>query len=450
MTVASLPDSLRQRAVHAGHGRYQLLRSTYTTIASPEVILVPETSGEAADALNYARDSGLPVSVRSGGHALSGRSSNNGGIVLDLSALNAVDVLDVDERTVRIGAGARWANVTHALAPHGWVISSGDHGNVGVGGLATAGGIGWFARSSGLTIDHVRAVDVLLADGTRVRADRTEQPDLYWAMRGAGDSVGIALGFEIEATATGGVGVAQLVVEADRAGDMLRRWSEYTSAAPRELSTAAILMPHQGGVIMQITAVVASADQAVIRRLAGPLTRIGRTLDDVVQLVPYAALMSKHHLHANVGQQPVTVTNGLLPTLTSDSAGAIMDVAAHPSRPIVQLRSLGGAINDVATDATAYAHRHQQVLAIVSQFPPGDGAQLDDVWRSVAPYADGAYRSFESRPNDHTFRLAFPGPTGDRVLDLRNRFDPDGVLHRLAIDQAATDGNPTEALEESR
>jgi hypothetical protein len=92
---------------------------------------------------------------------------------------------------------------------------------------------------------------------------------------------------------------------------------------------------------------------------------------------------------------------------------------------------LGGAINDVAADATAYAHRHQQVLVILSQFPPGDGGQLDDAWRSVQPHADGAYRSFESRPDSHTFRLAFPGATGDRVLALRHRFDPDGVLRRL-------------------
>ncbi|MDT4905843.1 MAG: hypothetical protein QOH52_3859 [Pseudonocardiales bacterium] len=108
-----------------------------------------------------------------------------------------------------------------------------------------------------------------------------------------------------------------------------------------------------------------------------------------------------------------------------------MDTAAHRSGPLVQLRSLGGAINDVAADDTAYAHRHQQGLAIVSQFPPDDGGQLDDAWRSVETYADGAYRSFESRPDSRTFRLAFPGATGDRVLDLRNRFDPDGVFRRL-------------------
>jgi FAD/FMN-containing dehydrogenase len=345
--------------------------------------------------------------------------------------LSAIEVLDAGKRVVHIGAGARWANVADALAPRGWAISSGDHGNVGVGGLATAGGIGWLARSSGLTLDHVRAVDVLLADGRRVRADDSEEPDLFWAMRGAGDSVGVALGFVIEATVTSEVGVGQIVVEADRSGGVLRRWSEYTSRAPRELSTAAILMRHQGGFVMQITAVVASDDPAVIRRLIAPLAKIGRSVDEVIQLAPYTALMSRQHLHANVGQQPVIVTNALLATLTSDSARAIMDAAAHPSGPLVQLRSLGGAINDVAADATAYAHRHQQALAILSQFPPGDGRQLDDAWRSVEPYAEGAYRSFESRPDSRTLRLAFPAATGERVLALRNRFDPDGVFRRL-------------------
>ncbi|SER33724.1 FAD binding domain-containing protein [Lentzea xinjiangensis] len=125
---------------------YRLLRSTYTTRHSPAEILLPGTAAEVSEAVMYAAATDLPVSVRSGGHGLSGTSSNDGGMVVDLSRMNAVTVLDRDTRLVRVGAGARWAEVASALAPYELAISSGDHGNVGVGGLATAGGLGWLVR----------------------------------------------------------------------------------------------------------------------------------------------------------------------------------------------------------------------------------------------------------------------------------------------------------------
>jgi hypothetical protein len=374
--------------------------------------------------------------VRSGGHGLSGRSSNDGGIVIDLSAMRTVDIVDADARVVRIEAGARWAGVAAALAPRGWAISSGDHGNVGVGGLATAGGIGWLARSYGLTIDHIRAVEFVLADGTRVRADPDHEPGLFWAARGAGDSAGIALAFEIEAAPIRNIGIAQIVVEADRGGGTIRRWSEHMAQAARELTTTVTLFPHGGSFAAEFTAVVADDDPEKIRRLVEPLAKLGTgLLDQHAQLAPYRALVPTAHLHPNVGQQPVVVTNALLPTLTAASAGALMEAASRPSAPLVQLRALGGAINDVGPGETAYPHRHQQVLAIVSQFPPAGGTELDVAWKSVEPHADGAYRSFESRPDGRTFRRAFPGPAGDRVIAVRDRFDPDGVFRRVTTEE---------------
>ncbi|MET7992209.1 FAD-dependent oxidoreductase [Amycolatopsis sp. NPDC005232] len=431
MTKLVLPSVLRDRAVRPGDRRYPLFQSTYVRTASPALILVPESADELAVAVTTARDSGLQISIRSGGHSLAGRSSNDGGIVLDLSALRQVDVLDTGTRRVQVGAGARWAHVAEALSEHGWAISSGDHGNVGVGGIATAGGIGWFVRRYGLTIDHIHAVDVVLADGTQVHADHDHHPDLFWAMRGAGENVGIATSFEIDAAPIRNVGYANVVVEADLKGETVRRWSEYMAQAPRELTTTVALFPRRGGFAAQFTAVVANEDGALIRQLVEPLTRFGvRPLNQAAQVVPYTALVSRSHVHPNLGQQPSTTTNALLPTLTAASAEAIMTMADHPNGPLVQLRALGGAINDADSATTAYAHRHQEVLVIVTQFPPVGGVELDVVTKSLVPYADGAYRSFESRPDERTFRKAFPGRTGDRVLRLRDRFDPDGVFRR--------------------
>lgn len=201
MTVilGTVRDGLAGKIVTPGDPRYPPLRSTYTTTGSPAAVVLAQSAADVAAGLQLARERQLPVAVRSGGHGLSGGATNNGGLVIDLSKMTRVDILDRGARLVRVEAGARWAQVAPALAPHGLAISSGDHGNVGAGGLATAGGAGWLVRHYGLTIDHVRAVEVVLPDGTQVRADPLTEPDLLWVMRGAGAGAGIALAFEIEA-----------------------------------------------------------------------------------------------------------------------------------------------------------------------------------------------------------------------------------------------------------
>src|SRR5690606_19274175 len=193
----ALPATLAETAVEPGDVRYAAVRSTYMRGGAPGLVLRPRTTAEVADAVAYAgRHRHLPLGIRSGGHGISGRSTNDGGLVIDLGRLNEITVLDEAGRLVRLGPGARWRDVAAALQPHGWALSSGDYGGVGVGGLATAGGIGFLSRSHGLTIDHLTAVEMVLADGSVVRATETEHPELFWAARGAGANFGIAVAFE--------------------------------------------------------------------------------------------------------------------------------------------------------------------------------------------------------------------------------------------------------------
>ncbi|MEU4399888.1 FAD-dependent oxidoreductase [Micromonospora orduensis] len=427
-TLARVPDSLTGQLVTPGDRRYAQLRSTYTTTASPAAVLLPKTTAQVADAIRYAREQRLPIAVRSGGHGLSGVSSNNGGLVIDLSMLNRVQVLDERARLVRVEAGARWANVATALAPYGLVISSGDHGGVGVGGLATGGGVGWLVRAHGLTIDRVRAVEVVLADGTLVRADAQHEPDLFWLVRGAGAGAGIVVAFEIEAVEQRNVGVAQLVVEAHPDGRTLREWASCLAQAPRELSAAVVLFAQGRSAMMSVTAVVAAESLRRVRPVVEPLLAIGRLLEHRTDLLPYPTLVPTAHLHPNVGQQRGTTTNGLFTGLDDASARALMRAVTGPGRAVLQLRSLGGAVNDVAADATAYRHRHQDVLVVASVFPPQGDAALDTAWRGAAGRADGAYANFESRPDPAAFARIYPGETGARVRRLWRRYDPDGVF----------------------
>ncbi|MFR9780908.1 FAD-binding oxidoreductase [Micromonospora sp. MS34] len=425
---APVPEQLAGRIVRPGDRRYPTLRSTHTTRATPAAVLLPENTAEVVAALRYARAQGAPIAVRSGGHGLSGSATNDGGLVIDLSALRSVDVLDRPSRLVRVEAGARWAQVAQALAPYGLAISSGDHGNVGVGGLATGGGVGWLVRHYGLTIDHIRAVEVVLADGTVVRADAVTEPELFWAVRGAGAGVGVVVAFEIEAVEVRDVGVARILVEARPDGDTVRRWADVLRGAPRELSAAAMLLPYGSSTVMSVTAVVAAENLRRARSAVAPLLEIGGLLDHRLDVVPYPALVPTTHLHPNVGQQPNVTTNGLLSGVDGATARAIMRTAAGPDRVLVQLRSVGGAVNDVAPDATAYPHRHQDTLVVASAFPPHGAARLDAAWRGLAGRVDGAYVNFESRPGPAAFARAYPRATGAKVAGVWRRYDPDGVF----------------------
>ncbi|MEV6787893.1 FAD-dependent oxidoreductase [Streptomyces sp. NPDC051098] len=427
-TLKSIPTDLEGKVVTPSDQRYQMFRSTYTTVGHPAAVVLPESARDVAAALRLARETGLQVAIRSGGHGLSGSGTNNGGLVIDLRALNQIDIIDRSSRLVRIGAGARWAQVAEALAPHGLAVSSGDHGNVGVGGIATGGGVGWLVRQYGLTIDHVRAVEVVLPDGTTVRADAKTEPDLLWVMRGAGAGAGIAVAFEIEAMELSNVGYAQLVASVDRDGETLRRWAEVTAQSPRELSTAVMLSAQGSTATAFITAVVISGDPSVIRETINPLLGIGDVMVQQAHIIPYTQLVPRFHLHANSGQMPSRTTNGLLTGLTPEAARALVTAVAAPNPAFVQLRSLGGATHDPAPSDMAFPHRHQDILAVASTFPPNERATLAAAWKPVAPHVNGSYLNFESTRDEAAFARAYPGATGTRVIDLWKRYDPEGVL----------------------
>jgi FAD/FMN-containing dehydrogenase len=316
------------------------------------------------------------------------------------------------------------------LTPHELAISSGDHGNVGVGGLATAGGLGWLVRSYGLTIDHIRAATVVLPSGDIVRADHSE-PDLLWAVRGAGSHVGVVTDFDIEAMDLPGVQVGQVVIEVDDHGAALRRWSAFMSTAPRELTMSGILTTSGRQLVLVLTAVVASNDPRKADTALAPLLAQRGVHGGQTTPARYTDLVPRSHLHANIGQQPAVTTNALLRQLSPASARSLVEVAQHPSRPFVQVRAVGGAANDLAPEATAYPHRDAEILVTATLFPPDDRHDLEAATRPLWRHAIGAYRNFESHPTRATWARAFPGATGSRVMTLAHRYDPDGLLRRV-------------------
>ncbi|SDE61473.1 FAD/FMN-containing dehydrogenase [Blastococcus fimeti] len=414
-----LPGSLAATAVEPGDAGFGAVRSTYLRGGNPGLVLRPGTVAEVADAVAFARrHQHLPLGVRSGGHGISGRSTNDGGLVIDVGALDRIEVLDERRRLVRIGPGARWKEVALALQPHGWALTSGDYGGVGVGGLATAGGIGFLGRKQGLTIDHLRAVELVLADGSSVRATDSEHPELFWAVRGAGANFGIATAFEFAVDEVPEVGWAQLAFRVDDPAAFLVEFGRVTTAAPRE-TTPNLIMGGTG--VAQLMAMVASDDPDVVLAQLEPFARLAPLVQQQVVIAPYAAIMNMFPdaPHAGVGE-PVS-RSGLVRALTPEVATASATLLDSGAVHWFQLRSMGGAIADVVPEATAFAHRD----AAFSITAMGANAQrVDRWWNGLRPHLSGSYLSFESDPSPDRVPEAFPPRTLARLRALKAELDP--------------------------
>ncbi|MGP3915591.1 LLM class flavin-dependent oxidoreductase [Nonomuraea sp. 10N515B] len=412
--------------VEPGDAGYARVRSTYLRGGSPGLVLRPGTPGEIADALAFARAQPVKLAVRSGGHGISGRSTNHGGIVIDVSRLNAIEILDEPTRRIRVGPGARWSDVAAALAPYGWALSSGDYGGVGVGGLTTGGGIGWLVREHGLTLDHLRAVEMVLADGTMVRADDTEHSELFWGVRGAGANFGVVTAFEFEVDEVGDVGFAQFAMDASDTAGFLQSWGAAIEAAPRDVTGSLIMGRSRPGerVIAQLMTVVDADDaETVISRLQ-PIAAVAPLLDYSIQILPYAAIMNvPPGTHAGQGE-PVT-RSALADHLTPELADAAARLIGSGELYFFQIRAVGGAASDVPADATAYAGRSAnfQLVAFGSS-----RARLDRLWDELRPHFSGIYINFETDLRPERLHDAYPGETLPRLRALKRRYDPGNVF----------------------
>jgi alkanesulfonate monooxygenase SsuD/methylene tetrahydromethanopterin reductase-like flavin-dependent oxidoreductase (luciferase family)/FAD/FMN-containing dehydrogenase len=423
----ALPPSLADKAVEPGDRDYRKVRSTYIRRGSPGLVIRAQDADDVAAALAYAREQPVPFAIRSGGHGIGGRSTNDGGIVLDVGALDGIELLDRATGRVRLGPGARWGDVATALAPHGLAMSSGDYGGVGVGGLATAGGIGFLARRHGLTIDHVVAAELVLADGRRVRADADHEPELLWAVRGAGGNFGVVTAIELEAYELGNVVLSVMAFDAGDPAPLLERWAAAVEAAPRELTSFLTVFEQRGGShVAQLYSVYAGDDAKAATDALTPLLHAGPLIDQQAQLVPYPALLpSQGGVHTG-GPEPV-FRGGLLEHVDADAARILAGGIRSGAAPMLQIRSVGGAVNDVDPLATAYAHRTQNFsVNAVGGSLRADA--LDAVFDELRPHISGLYISFDTDPRPERLHDAFPGETLTRLRSLKARYDPDNVF----------------------
>jgi hypothetical protein len=424
-----IPAVLADVAIEPGDNAYARVKSTYMRGGSPGLVFRVKNTQQVVYALAFAREHAhLPLAVRSGGHGVSGRSTNDGGIVIDLGELNTMEVVDEANRIIRLGPGARWMDVAEFLQPHGWALTSGDYGGVGVGGLSTAGGVGMMARKYGLTLDHLRAVTMVLADGRVVRASDDENPDLFWAVRGAGGNFGIVTSFEFQVPEVGNVGMAQFVYDASDIAGFLLRWGQAMEAAPREVSGEIIMgAPRLGQpAVAQAMLVVATSDPETLIGMLTPFANVAPMYDQKIYILPYATVMAnapETDYHQGRGE-PVS-HSGLLDHMTPEFANEAARLIRSGATYFFQIRAVGGAVSDVPADATAYANRsaNHQVNAMSAS-----RRQIDPIWEALRPHFNGMYLSFETDRSVERLNDAFPPATLRRLRELKATYDPDNVF----------------------
>ncbi|MEY9857943.1 FAD/FMN-containing dehydrogenase [Catenulispora sp. GAS73] len=432
--IESLRAEVTGEVLVPGDDGYEARANIFAYTGHPAVIVRANSDEDVARGIGFAVEHGLEISTRSGGHSNAGFSTNVGGLVLDLSLLDGVEVLDEAERRVRLGAGALWTNVAAQLAPYGLAFTSGDTTSVGVGGLLVGGGVGWMARKYGLALDSLVAATVVTADGRILTASADENPDLFWAIRGGGGNFGVVTSFTVIAQPVAQVFFGAISFAPEETEAVLRGWVSYMDSAPEELTATAMCWPTFGQQAPPLAVMVCYAgdDDAAAALAIDPIRKLGTVVDDQVRLMPYGGVLADAN-ELPPGWQPY-VRNRLTPDLTPDLATAMLAEQANLQNLYVEIRSIGGALSLVPEDATAFAHRSTQALIMgVLLGSPEDNEPLmpayEAFWSAVAPSASGAYSGFLSNVLQSDIDAVYPRRVYRKLAALKQEYDPANVFH---------------------
>jgi FAD/FMN-containing dehydrogenase len=405
----------------------------------PAVIVRPTTPAEVAHVVTLARDSGLELAVRSGGHSPAGHSVSDGGIVLDLGAMNALDI-DVAGRTAWAQTGLTAGEYTTAAAVHGLATGFGDTASVGIGGLTLAGGVGYLVRKHGLTIDDLLAAELVTADGQLLQVDDQTHPDLFWAIRGGGGNFGVATRLRFRLHPVDQVVGGMLFLPATPG--VIAGFIAAAAAAPEELSGIASVMvappmpmipTEVHGQLVIMAMLVHAGDLEAGQRAVAPFRALATPLADLVRPMPYPGIYPPEEGEFH----PTAVGHTMfVDTIDQRAAETIIDHlrASDAAVRVAQLRVLGGAMARVPADATAFAHRRSKIMVNLAAFYNGpDDRVVRQRWveefAGALRQADqGAYVGFLGDEGQTRVHQAYPGATWKRLVAVKARYDPTNLF----------------------
>lgn len=405
----------------------------------PEVIVQVADAGDVATVLGTARETGVELAVRSGGHSAAGHSTIDGGIVLDVRALKALEI-DVESNAAWAESGLTAAEYTNQTGALGLATGLGDTGSVGLGGITLGGGIGFLIRKYGMTIDSLLAAEVVTADGELVHTDHESHPDLFWAIRGGGGNFGVATRFQLRLqpieTIIGGI----LLLPATR--DAIAGFIAEAEAAPDELSTIANVMtcppmpfvPEElYGSLVILGLVAWCGDIEEGQKVMDRFRALAPPIADMVQEMPYSGIYPPDEEEYRPMAVARTMWADSFDGSTADTIIEYLESSDAPMR-VAQLRPLGGAMARVPNDATAFAHRDRKMMINVASFYEGpDDRPRREMW--VTDFAKalsngdlGGYVGFLADEGEDRVRAAYPGPTWDRLRQVKAKYDPDNLF----------------------
>jgi FAD/FMN-containing dehydrogenase len=446
--VEGFKTQVRGPVLAPGDPGYDDAREIWNGLIDRRPALIVQCSGAAdvVDAVNFARDNELVLSIKAGGHNVAGNAVNDGGIVLDLSQMRGVHV-DPEAQTVRVQGGATWGDLDRETQLFGLAVPGGVVSTTGVAGLTLHGGVGHLRRKHGLSIDNIVSVDIVTADGQFRRASATENEDLFWAVRGAGSNFGVVTSFEFQAHPVGPmVFVGAIFYPFEEAAAILPAWRDFMATAPEELSSLAIcwsVPPHPPfppeihGTPVVVVAAAYSGPVEEGERIVQPLRELAEPVVDASGPWPWLGLQSGFDAIFPKGELRYWKSRSVT-EFSDEVIGKIIELASRRPTPLSDIVTWhhGGAMSRVAEEDTAYGGRDVQFLvtAEASWTDPGQTdeaiAWAREVFDAMEPYTTGAvYLNFPGlgEEKDDLARAGY-GANYDRLTALKAKYDPDNLF----------------------
>ena len=434
-SIEALAGGLQGAVVLPGSADYDTVRQVWNGMFDkhPAIIARCQSAADVVQAIEFAREHSLLTAVRGGGHSYAGKSSCNGGIMIDLMPMRSVRV-DPGTRTAHLAGGALLGQLDREAQAFGLATPAGVVSHTGVAGLTLGGGFGRLSRRFGLTSDNLIAVDLVTADGRYLRASEVENADLFWGLRGGGGNFGVVTSFEFRLHPMDSIVLSGgMVWPLEQAREVLRFYADYSHQIPDELTIGASLLRARDNTPLVSVSAFWSADHAKGERALEPLRQFGRPLRDTIAPVNYVALQSAIDHIQPFGQHYYSKT-GFTGALSSDDLDLIMDVSRSATRPFNIFMNLeGGAVSRPASDATAFPNRDAMYwLGTSAQWTdPGYGGKqlrvMRAAWTRLEPITKGFYTNSAIDESDTQYQSNY-GRNFARLVALKDKYDPTNLF----------------------